>query len=146
MTEDPQRFRDGLLRSAAGNGEAEKVTGLLAAGADPNARNRKRGDTALHLAVLSNSPRTVELLLEAGASHAAESRGGFTPLTLAFSDRKPGVAEVLLQRLDLGPEELADCLRWAILSLDPEGVDLLLGHGASPDTLNPRVETLLTGV
>ncbi len=56
---------------------ADNVDRLLAAGADPNAKDRK-GDTALHLAASINEAGRVLQLLEAGADPLARNAQGAT--------------------------------------------------------------------
>lgn len=72
------------------------VQRLLAAGADPNARDRS-GKTPLHAAVQSAAPRPVlERLLAAGADPTIPGELGETPLTLARHwDRGRGITALL---------------------------------------------------
>ncbi|XP_071620247.1 ankyrin repeat domain-containing protein 18A-like isoform X4 [Heliangelus exortis] len=69
---------------------------LLKCGADPNLRDVV-GNTALHLAVLSCSPKVVELLLDHNANLDAKNKEGFTPLSLAVSKGQVETAEFLLR-------------------------------------------------
>ncbi len=78
---------------AAGEAAAEV---LLRAGADPNRRTvpgrdtgaflrdaRTRGETPLHRAAAFATPRTIRLLLDAGADREARDANGDTPLSWA---------------------------------------------------------------
>ena len=58
-------MRMSALQVAAQEGNVECVALLLNGGAHPHAKNA-RGQTALHLAALAQSPETVELLLKKG--------------------------------------------------------------------------------
>ncbi|XP_071620750.1 ankyrin repeat domain-containing protein 18A-like [Heliangelus exortis] len=97
------------LHLASANGHTEVVTFLavqfrhqacagflLKCGADPNLRDVV-GNTALHLAVLSCSPKVVELLLDHNANLDAKNKEGFTPLSLAVSKGQVETAEFLLR-------------------------------------------------
>ncbi|MEP7119260.1 MAG: ankyrin repeat domain-containing protein, partial [Acidobacteriota bacterium] len=73
----------GSVADAVMNGDAAAVRTLLRAGADVNAAQGD-GMTALHWAALKNEPEIAEMLLFAGANHAAVTRlGVYTPLHLA---------------------------------------------------------------
>lgn len=120
---------DGSLRNAANNGELAKVQSLLAQGADPNAVN-SHGETALHLAVNNGHLTVVRLLLEAGSDPSIASQGRMTPLALACAKKGLDFVEALLDAQSPSQATLDRCMRWAILRLDPELVELLLARGA----------------
>jgi ankyrin repeat protein len=70
---------------------------LLAAGADPNARELSMGGTPLHVAAHSGHLDVARLLVEADADLAAcTSRDGATPLQLAVSRGHHHVVEYLI--------------------------------------------------
>ncbi len=71
-----------FLHLAVERGRAKAVDALLAAGADPDTRD-KDGDTPLHSAVWRNDAKTVTALLAAGADVDAKDGRGRTPQDLA---------------------------------------------------------------
>lgn len=77
---------DGDPSSARWNptAQAETISALIAAGADPNARD-KNGVTPLHRAVRTRSAAAVAALLEGGADMTAKNGSGSTPLALALT-------------------------------------------------------------
>ena len=77
------RTTDGCtpLHTAALTNNLELATLLLRAGADVNAREkRKRAETALHQAALHAGPEMLRLLVHGGAHVSARAHAGFTPL------------------------------------------------------------------
>ena len=70
------------LHSAASSGNVAVVRTLLAAGADPTAR-QSGGWTALHAAARNGDPRMAELLLAAGADPGAVTDDGRSVLDMA---------------------------------------------------------------
>lgn len=73
------------LHFAAASGNALVVALLLAAGADPNARENTERLTPLHMACRAAHPRCVALLVAAGARCAVKSSFGKNPLHYALS-------------------------------------------------------------
>ena len=74
-----------LHHVAGSRGNGEEAALLLAAGADPHARNNNRGATPLHRLlndIGSSGFEMVVVLLEAGADPNARDAYGFTPLNL----------------------------------------------------------------
>lgn len=71
------------LHFAAANGRMPQLRALLAAGAQPGARNCY-GTTPLHLAALSGAREAALALLAAGAAIDAANNGGWTPLQYAI--------------------------------------------------------------
>ena len=90
------------LHHAVRDVDAETVGILLAAGADPNARDID-GETPLHHAARDGEAEAVGVLLEAGADWNAGDHDGDTPLYQA--DVRWGRAEAV--RALLTPEDLA---------------------------------------
>ena len=66
--------------TAARTGVVEPIQALLAAGADPNARESLRGQTALMWAAVENNARAIEVLSKAGADVHARAHGPRTPV------------------------------------------------------------------
>lgn len=142
------------LMYAALYGRPDDLKRLLAAGADPNARN-DAGATALMWAVPDLARTT--LLLDHGADVNARSLDGRTPLLIAAGDR--GAAPVVSLLLDRGanpsvtaPSLIAPTtpLTEAARAGDLAIIRLLLAHGADPKAAGPtalafafRVQCLL---
>jgi ankyrin repeat protein len=70
------------LHLAATNPDISALTALLAAGADPNARDDD-GATSLHMAAYTQNARHARLLLEAGADPNAKTNAGRDPASMA---------------------------------------------------------------
>ena len=70
------------LHLAATNPDISALTALLAAGADPNARDRD-GATSLHMAAYTQNAKHAQLLLEAGADPYAKTNAGRDPTSMA---------------------------------------------------------------
>jgi hypothetical protein len=83
------------LLDAAARGDRGRLSALLAAGADPDARDVE-GRPALLLAAASGRPGAVEVLLRAGATADVATRSGWTPLHAAAEAGALEVARVLL--------------------------------------------------
>jgi ankyrin repeat protein len=137
-TEPSPILLDSELRAAASRGEPERVTELLAAGADPDAHNRF-GTTALQLAARNGHLPVTALLLDHGASAERADNHGNTPAVLATWGRHLEVLQLLLDRAaDLPKGEKEACLVWAIILADVPTVELLLRAGADPEVRSLR--------
>jgi len=79
-----------VINSAAASGRADLVKLVLAAGADPNAR-QQLGWTALHAAAARDNVEMAQALLEAGANPALRNDDGQT----AAGKAGPATAEML---------------------------------------------------
>lgn len=90
------------LHFAAGGGNSDSVTLLLASGSNVNALNLAR-NTPLHSAAFVGSVDCVRALLAAGASINAVNHAGSTPLAIAVSDPRRHV-DVTLALLSAGAE------------------------------------------
>lgn len=88
---------DTALVNAAFICDFMKVRELLAAGADPNARDED-GRTPLFSAVLGASVGLVGLLLEKGADVNARDHAGYTALHFAAQEYMPEMAKILVGR------------------------------------------------
>ncbi|MBI3927889.1 MAG: ankyrin repeat domain-containing protein [Armatimonadetes bacterium] len=86
------------LMLACDRGDLEMVELLLAAGADPAAREPDTGESALHCAVRRGNPGIVKTLLAAGADpDLPDTWEGSTPLALAASQGDLPLVELLLE-------------------------------------------------
>jgi len=88
------------LLDAAARGNGSRLTALLAAGADPDARDAE-GRPALLLAVASGQSSAVRSLLQGGARPDAATRSGWTPLHEAAA---AGRLEAARELIDGGAE------------------------------------------
>ena len=77
-------------------GTRRRLRDLLGRGADPNS-STPGGETALAVAIASDSAEAVSLLLAAGADASRADQRGVTPLGLAVRLGHESVVEVLLQ-------------------------------------------------
>ena len=123
------------------------VQALLAAGADPNARDRFKM-TPLHWAVGSNdNPEVVQALLAAGADVNARDDYEKTPLhSAAGSNDNPEVVQALLAAgadVNARDEDKDTPLHWAARFNNPEVVQALLAAGADPGAQDDDKETPL---
>ena len=84
-------LNDALLQAARAN-QYQTVSALLSVGADSNARKSHEGRSALHWAVVHDSPELFALLLGAGARMDAYDCDNQTPVHLAFQLNKTIVA------------------------------------------------------
>lgn len=114
------------LFCAAVNGDAEAAALLLAAGAEPDARNSD-GDTPLHGAAESGSVEIIRSLLGRGADVNASADRGSTPLSIATMQ---GHAEACRVLLGAGAPRLPDLVERAVQSGDVETLKVCLPPGA----------------
>jgi hypothetical protein len=120
------------LLDAAGRGDRARLSALLAAGADPDTRDRT-GRPALLLAVGSGQVGAVRALLKGGAAPSAATRSGWTPLHGAAEAGALDIALALLEA-DADPD-LRDRVRGTPLDVaeqadHDEVARLLREHGA----------------
>ena len=95
------------LMTAARTGNLDAVGALLAAGAHPDARER-RGQTALMWAAAEGHTGIVDALLEAGTDVHASLKSGFNPLFFAVRE---GNIEVVQRLLAAGVDVNAALMR-----------------------------------
>jgi ankyrin repeat protein len=76
------------------NGDLGPMKALIAAGADPNARDNE-GATPLHMAAYASRPKHVQMLLEAGADPLAKTDNGRDAGSMARKVKADETAGVL---------------------------------------------------
>lgn len=86
-----------VLMTAARTGNVGTVKLLLAKGADVNAKESARSQTALMWAVAEKHPEVARLLIDHGADIQAHSTSGFTPLLFAAQQGDLDSARMLLE-------------------------------------------------
>ena len=122
--------------TAARTGRADAVQLLLERGADPNRRERWRGQTALMWAAAENHLAAADALIDGGADVSAGSDGGFTPLLFAV---RAGYLEMTRKLLAAGAgagETLPDGTSALVLATKNAHYELgalLLDAGADPN-------------
>jgi len=84
------------LMQAAADGDRERATALLDAGADVDERNAN-GGTALMYAVSAGEAELIRLLLERGADPNAKARIGWTPMLVAAAKGRDEAVRLLLE-------------------------------------------------
>lgn len=123
-----------LMAAAATSVDAVKA--LLAHGADVNAKEPRREQTALMGAVAKNRPDVARVLIEHGADVHARSKDGFTPLMFAAEQGDLASSEVLLAAgvnvNDAAPDGTRSLLL-ASASGQEQLVVFLLEQGADPN-------------
>jgi uncharacterized protein len=85
------------LMTAARTGNVETVKSLLDHGANPNAKESWRNQTALMWAAAEGHAATVQALATAGADLRARSNGGMTALLFAVREGNTDVVKTLLR-------------------------------------------------
>jgi len=127
--------------AAARAGRADVVTALLEHGADVNAKENVRGQTALMWAVSQRHPEVVRALLKQGADASVHTHSN--PQLVYTGDvsgagRNP--ADWVMRTLDRGG---STALMFAARQGDLESAKLLLAAGANPNEVGPEGMTAL---
>jgi ankyrin repeat protein len=128
--------------TAARTGKVEAVKVLLAHGANANAKESARGQTALMWAAAEGHADAIRLLVERGADVQTRSNGGFTALLFAAREGRIGAAKALLQAGASvnesltrrgGTENTPNAFLLAAANAHYELAALLLDAGADPN-------------
>jgi cytohesin len=137
-----------LMRAAA-RGDLAEVRGLLAGRANVDARDRRSGFTALHLAAESGQPDVVAALIQGGAAIEARTAHDATPLMIAAQGGKVDAVKVLLRagadlgaRTEAGMTALAQAAAWGQVKM----VRFLIAVGADVNEAEPVAAPLVAVV
>jgi ankyrin repeat protein len=125
----------GDIRSAAREGDLEKVNMYVAKGVDVNETSGD-GETALHWACRQGHEDIARYLLEKGADMSAQGTGCGTPLQWAVRAGRPEMASLLLEHgadVNRHGTDGFTALHDAVLNRDLPMVRLLLTAGADPN-------------
>ncbi|KAL8827298.1 MAG: hypothetical protein Q9170_007070 [Blastenia crenularia] len=136
---------DTALIRAAQRGHEDMFEALLAAHANVDVRDKKRGMTAAHWAVLHDRPQFLEMLLSANADRSPRDGMGRTPLHWAVQYDNVANTKLLLKAgADL---EAPDNDGRRPLHIAAEGspytLSVLLRHGAAVNAMTNRKRTPL---
>ena len=85
------------LFQAVIDGNLDEVKRLIKAGADVNAKNTIRGDTALMIAAENGHTEVAAALIKAGADFNAKNTNGWTALLIAAKNGHTEVAAALIK-------------------------------------------------
>lgn len=128
----PAATTDDLAAAIRSGASADKISGLIKAGADVNAKD-KSGNTPLIIAVTEGRKEVVSSLVSAGADVDGAGQGGATPLMWAAKRRMDDIAGILLAvgaKVDKTGDDGIDALQCAVFSADTELARVLLDKGA----------------
>jgi len=124
---------DAALRKAAQDGDTTAVNGLLAKGANVNAKDDKGRAALLWVAPARDNPEMVKVLIAKGADVNAKDNEGETALMIAASQSNPGVMAELLEagaEVDATNKAGATALMAAAFRANIEEIKILLAKGA----------------
>jgi ankyrin repeat protein len=139
--------------TAARTGRVEAVRELLSHGADVNAKDPKRGQTALMWAAAEGNVEVIQELLKAGADLKARLDSGFDAFLFAVREGKVDAVRALLkagvdandsipltrkmQQPHGAPRAGTSALHLAVGNAHYELAALLLDRGADPNAIGP---------
>ena len=161
-TPEPTNFAPpaATAHAAARTGKVRAVKALIARGADVNAKEERRGQTALMWAAAEGNVETIEALLAAGADLHARLDSGFTPFLFAVREGKIDAARALLKaganvnesietmratakRLGYrGPRAGTSALHLAVGNAHYDMAAFLLEKDANPNAIEPGYTAL----
>jgi ankyrin repeat protein len=121
---------------AANSGNAAAVKQMIAAGADVNAEEPAKGQTALMWAAAEGHADVVQVLIEHGANVKSASKSGFTPLLFAAVKNDPKSVENLLAAgadVNTALPDGTKALSVAISNKSSLAAGVLVDHGADPN-------------
>ncbi len=112
---------------------------LIKSGADINAKAKKHGSTALHVAAANGHSEIILLLLNNGAPVDARNKFGGTPLIAALEERQTESAKLLIRKgANVNASEKTsliggrkNALFHAVALLDFDMVRFMISNGAS---------------
>lgn len=141
MTEDTLTELDERLFDAASDGGIELLDRLLGSGANPLARKEEGGLQALHVAIIGNHPKCVDILLNRGVP--IESPLGslvtYTPLMLAIIHGSPDCFNLLIERgADVNARNNSHCpvISIAVRNHRSDLLSVLIDKGADIDAMD----------
>ena len=110
-----------LLMKAARSGNISMIENLIYSEADVNAKDRDGWTALMFAARFQNNPKTLTLLLDAGASMNEENSYGITALLLAAGfSQNTEVISVLLDRRSLAEKEVLAAFIYAVINQAPQ--------------------------
>jgi ankyrin repeat protein len=129
------------LMTCARTGNTASIKALLGRGADVNAVEKYKGQTALMWASAENNVDAVRMLIEAGATVTTKSKAGFTPLLFAVRSGNIDTLKVLIAGGANVKDAAADgtsALGMAVINAQYATALALLDAGADPNASDPR--------
>lgn len=139
-TEVTDGIRNTPLMSAAKTNQAWAIPVLLAAGADPNARDPQNGSTALVLALEAGNDDAVEALLVAGSRIGLQYARfkGDVPHSILFEVHTARSVKALISA-GANPCEKKGDLQWSV-------ADWLMAQSRNPAHARPHTRNVAPGV
>jgi ankyrin repeat protein len=133
--------------AASLTGRPDAVALLVEAGADVNAIEPYKGQTALMWAASEGNAAAAQVLIAHGADVHAKSKSGFTPLLFAVRNDHRDTVDVMLKHAanvnDVAPDGTS-ALNTAVVNAYFDLAAFLLDRGANPNAPDPRGSALHT--